>query len=58
LFIAEEGQLKKKIIKMPPEIEPGNSLPADKDGKEEPRPTNVGGIFKKIFNPPDEKTEE
>jgi hypothetical protein len=43
---------------MPPEIEPGNSLPADKDGKEEPRPTNVGGIFKKIFNPPDEKTEE
>ncbi|GEM_PF-5253437 len=58
MFIAGEGKLKKKIIKKPPVTPVEDIIPAIDGGEDEPRPIDVGGIFEKVFNPPDEKPEE
>ena len=50
--------MKKKIIKKPPVTPVEDIIPAIDGGEDEPRPIDVGGIFEKVFNPPDEKPEE
>ena len=48
--------MEEKIIKKPPTAVE-KTLPAISREKDEPRPVDVGGIFKKVLIPPAQKEE-
>lgn len=48
--------MEEKIIKKPPAAE--ETLPILGREEDDPRPTDVGRVFKEIFRPPEKKGEE